>query len=97
MSGAMRSVRKGISCPYQDPNCTRIVETLSSWNESVGNAYRLVDLPPATTSVSSSLPILFRGALRLSMVITTSTGERARVFESPHLMNATDEVAAIKG
>ncbi|XP_067091788.1 melanopsin-A [Osmerus mordax] len=53
MSGALRSVRKGISCPYQDPNCTRIVETLSSWNESVVNAYRLVDLPPATTSLTS--------------------------------------------
>ncbi|XP_051507619.1 melanopsin-A [Myxocyprinus asiaticus] len=52
MSGAVRSVRKGISCPTQDPNCTRIVENLSSWNNSVMSAYRLVDLPPMTTSVA---------------------------------------------
>ncbi|XP_067276969.1 melanopsin-A isoform X3 [Pseudorasbora parva] len=52
VSGAVRSMRKGISCPTQDPNCTRIVESLSSWNNSVMSAYRLVDLPPATTSVS---------------------------------------------
>ncbi|XP_043110643.1 melanopsin-A [Puntigrus tetrazona] len=52
MSGAARSVRKGISCPTLDPNCTRIVESLSSWNNSVMSAYRLVDLPPTTTSVA---------------------------------------------
>uniref|UniRef100_A0A9R1SEL3 Opsin 4a (melanopsin) n=2 Tax=Cyprinus carpio TaxID=7962 RepID=A0A9R1SEL3_CYPCA len=52
MSGAARSVRKGISCPAQDPNCTRIAESLSSWNSSAMSAYRLVDLPPTTTSVS---------------------------------------------
>ncbi|XP_067276970.1 melanopsin-A isoform X4 [Pseudorasbora parva] len=52
VSGAVRSMRKGISCPTQDPNCTRIVESLSSWNNSVMSAYRLVDLPPATTSVA---------------------------------------------
>uniref|UniRef100_A0A8C0YQN1 Opsin 4a (melanopsin) n=1 Tax=Cyprinus carpio carpio TaxID=630221 RepID=A0A8C0YQN1_CYPCA len=52
MSGAVRSVRKGISCPTLDPNCTRIVESLSSWNNSVMSAYRLVDLPPTTTSVA---------------------------------------------
>lgn len=54
MSGAVRSVRKGISCPTLDPNCTRIVESLSSWNNSVMSAYRLVDLPPTTTSVSQT-------------------------------------------
>ncbi|KAK2896655.1 hypothetical protein Q8A67_011143 [Cirrhinus molitorella] len=52
MSGAVSSVRKGISCPTQDPNCTRIVESLSSWNNSVMSAYKLVDLPPTTTSVA---------------------------------------------
>ncbi|XP_026134389.1 melanopsin-A-like [Carassius auratus] len=52
MSGATRSVKKGISCPTQDPNCTRIVESLSSWNNSVMSAYKLVDLPPTTTSVA---------------------------------------------
>lgn len=51
---AVRSVRKGISCPTLDPNCTRIVESLSSWNNSVMSAYRLVDLPPTTTSVSQT-------------------------------------------
>nr|XP_055026967.1 melanopsin-A isoform X1 [Misgurnus anguillicaudatus] len=45
-------MRKGISCPSQDPNCTRIVETLSAWNSSVVSAYRLVDLPPITTPVA---------------------------------------------
>uniref|UniRef100_A0A672MZL6 Melanopsin-A-like n=1 Tax=Sinocyclocheilus grahami TaxID=75366 RepID=A0A672MZL6_SINGR len=34
------------------PNCTRIVERLSSWNNSAMSAYRLVDLPPTTTSVA---------------------------------------------
>ncbi|XP_030628254.1 melanopsin-A [Chanos chanos] len=53
VSSALHSVRKGISCPIQDPNCTRIVETLSSWNSTVVNAYRLVDLPPVATSVTS--------------------------------------------
>ncbi|XDV50202.1 hypothetical protein PO909_019303 [Leuciscus waleckii] len=52
VGGAVSSVRKGISCPTQDPNCTRIVESLSSWNNSVMSAYRLVDLPPTTTSVA---------------------------------------------
>ncbi|TRY92449.1 hypothetical protein DNTS_029600 [Danionella cerebrum] len=46
------SARKGISCPTQDPNCTRIVESLSSWNNSAMGAYRLVDLPPVTTAVA---------------------------------------------
>uniref|UniRef100_A0A671TBS6 Melanopsin-A-like n=1 Tax=Sinocyclocheilus anshuiensis TaxID=1608454 RepID=A0A671TBS6_9TELE len=52
MSGAVRSVKKGISCPTQDPNCTRIVESLSSWNNSAMSAYRLADLPTTTTSVA---------------------------------------------
>uniref|UniRef100_A0A673FXU3 Melanopsin-A n=1 Tax=Sinocyclocheilus rhinocerous TaxID=307959 RepID=A0A673FXU3_9TELE len=52
MSGVVRSVRKGISCPTLDSNCTRIVESHSSWNNSVMSAYRLVDLPPTTTSVA---------------------------------------------
>ncbi|KAK7140106.1 hypothetical protein R3I94_012650 [Phoxinus phoxinus] len=52
VGGAVSSVRKGISCPTQDPNCTRIVESLSSWNNSAMSAYRLVDLPPTTTSVA---------------------------------------------
>ncbi|KAK0150456.1 Melanopsin-A [Merluccius polli] len=38
------SARKGISCPDRDPNCTRITETLSSWNDSSVSRYRLVDL-----------------------------------------------------
>ncbi|KAM9561183.1 melanopsin-A-like [Salvelinus alpinus] len=49
MDGALRSVRKGISCRFQDTNCTRIVETLSSWNDTVVNEYRLVDLPSVTS------------------------------------------------
>uniref|UniRef100_A0A8C7U7G7 Opsin 4a (melanopsin) n=1 Tax=Oncorhynchus mykiss TaxID=8022 RepID=A0A8C7U7G7_ONCMY len=49
MNGTLRSVRKGISCRFQDPNCTRNVETLSSWNDTVVNEYRLVDLPSVTS------------------------------------------------
>nr|XP_029496653.1 melanopsin-A-like [Oncorhynchus nerka] len=49
MNGTLRSVRKGISCRFQDPNCTRIVETLSSLNDTVVNEYRLVDLPSVTS------------------------------------------------
>ncbi|KAJ8359518.1 hypothetical protein SKAU_G00160430 [Synaphobranchus kaupii] len=37
-------VGKSISCPSQDPNCTSMVETLSSWNDSS------VDMPPVATS-----------------------------------------------
>ncbi|XP_006630959.3 melanopsin-A isoform X1 [Lepisosteus oculatus] len=48
----MQSIRRGISCPPQDPNCTRIVESLSVWNESVVNAYKLVELPPLATTVA---------------------------------------------
>uniref|UniRef100_A0A8C8I6U2 G-protein coupled receptors family 1 profile domain-containing protein n=1 Tax=Oncorhynchus tshawytscha TaxID=74940 RepID=A0A8C8I6U2_ONCTS len=48
----MRSVPKGISCPFQDQNCTCIVETLSSWNDTGVNEYRMVDLPSVTTSVA---------------------------------------------
>ncbi|KAJ3610277.1 hypothetical protein NHX12_022370 [Muraenolepis orangiensis] len=51
------SAWKGIWCPVQDPNCTRITETLSSWNDSSVSRYRLVDLsrvlghkPPTTAS-----------------------------------------------
>uniref|UniRef100_A0A8C8CWN9 G-protein coupled receptors family 1 profile domain-containing protein n=1 Tax=Oncorhynchus tshawytscha TaxID=74940 RepID=A0A8C8CWN9_ONCTS len=45
----MSSDRSGISCRFQDPNCTRNVETLSSWNDTVVNEYRLVDLPSVTS------------------------------------------------
>lgn len=54
MNGPLRSVRKGISCRFQDTNCTRIVETLSSWNDTVVSEYQLGDLP-SVTSVSVSL------------------------------------------
>ncbi|XP_038816797.1 melanopsin-A-like [Salvelinus namaycush] len=52
MSDAMRSVPKRISCPFQDPNCTCIVETLSSWNDTGVNESWMVDLPSVTTSVA---------------------------------------------
>ncbi|XP_066549308.1 melanopsin-A [Amia ocellicauda] len=48
----LQSVRRGISCPPRDPNCTRIVETLSAWNDTEVNAYKLVDLPPLATTVA---------------------------------------------
>ncbi|XP_005992235.1 melanopsin-A [Latimeria chalumnae] len=41
-----QAIRRGISCPPHDPNCTKIVETLSYWNDSRANGYKLVDLPP---------------------------------------------------
>ncbi|XP_014056816.1 melanopsin-A isoform X1 [Salmo salar] len=49
MNGPLRSVRKGISCRFQDTNCTRIVETLSSWNDTVVSEYQLGDLPSVTS------------------------------------------------
>ncbi|XP_064789211.1 melanopsin-A-like [Oncorhynchus masou masou] len=49
MNGTLRSVRKGISSRFQDPNSTRNVETLSSWNDTVVNEYRQVDLPSVTS------------------------------------------------
>ncbi|KAJ8418370.1 hypothetical protein AAFF_G00140790 [Aldrovandia affinis] len=57
---AAQSVRKGISCPSQDPNCTRIVETLSAWNDSAVSAYKLVELPPVATSVRKAQGRRFR-------------------------------------
>ncbi|CAI9597513.1 unnamed protein product [Staurois parvus] len=51
------SVRKGITCPSQDANCTRILESLNTWNSSEVSSYKLVELPPVfTTMVSFSLP-----------------------------------------
>ena len=44
------SVKKGISCSDQDPDCLRITQTLSSWNDSA--PYRLVDLTPAPVSLT---------------------------------------------
>ncbi|XP_039624343.1 melanopsin-A isoform X2 [Polypterus senegalus] len=48
-------IRRGISCPPQDPNCTRIVETLLAWNNSIVGAYRLVDLPPLSATEETLL------------------------------------------
>ncbi|KAM9326359.1 melanopsin [Gastrophryne carolinensis] len=45
--------RKGIRCPPQDANCTRILETLGTWNTSAVNSYKLVDLPPLFTTVET--------------------------------------------
>ncbi|CAH2321225.1 melanopsin [Pelobates cultripes] len=46
-----QSMRKGISCPPQDANCTRILESLSTWNDSSEvSSYKLVELPPIVTT-----------------------------------------------
>ncbi|XP_031762318.1 melanopsin isoform X2 [Xenopus tropicalis] len=45
-----QSVRKGITCPPQDANCSRILESLNSWNNSEVNSYKLVELPPIVTT-----------------------------------------------
>ncbi|XP_071756026.2 LOW QUALITY PROTEIN: melanopsin-A [Centroberyx gerrardi] len=60
---ALRSARKGISCPDNDPNCTRITETLalSAWNGSAADAYRLVELElpaPAAATVSTQVAMV---------------------------------------
>ncbi|KAM9010018.1 melanopsin [Ara ararauna] len=34
-----------ISCPFDDPNCTKIVESFNTWNDLEANAYTLTDLP----------------------------------------------------
>ncbi|XP_072280367.1 melanopsin isoform X1 [Pyxicephalus adspersus] len=47
------SVRKGITCPPQDANCTRILESLSTWNSSEANSYKLVELPPIFTTMET--------------------------------------------
>ncbi|XP_073452828.1 melanopsin isoform X1 [Aquarana catesbeiana] len=47
------SVRKGITCPPQDANCTRILESMSTWNSSEVSSYRLVELPPVFTTMET--------------------------------------------
>ncbi|KAM9132613.1 melanopsin [Pangshura tecta] len=43
----IQSIRRGISCPPQNPNCTSTVESLKGvWNDTEANAYKLVDLLP---------------------------------------------------
>ncbi|XP_063814893.1 melanopsin isoform X2 [Pseudophryne corroboree] len=44
------SVRKGITCPPQDANCTRILESVNIWNDSGVSSYKLVELPPIVTT-----------------------------------------------
>ncbi|KAM3912547.1 melanopsin [Leptodactylus fuscus] len=43
-------VRKGITCPPQDENCTKILESVSTWNDSEFSSYKLVELPPIVTT-----------------------------------------------
>ncbi|KAM4636578.1 melanopsin [Discoglossus pictus] len=44
------STRKGITCPPQDANCSMILESLSTWNNSYATSYKLVELAPIVTS-----------------------------------------------
>ncbi|XP_069835289.1 melanopsin [Dendropsophus ebraccatus] len=43
-------IRKGITCPPQDANCTKILESVSTWNDSEVSSYKLVELPPIVTT-----------------------------------------------
>ncbi|XP_001377369.2 melanopsin [Monodelphis domestica] len=36
---------RGLSCPAQDTNCTKIMASMSEWNNTEEDAYHLVDLP----------------------------------------------------
>ncbi|XP_075466675.1 melanopsin isoform X2 [Ascaphus truei] len=45
-----QSLRRGITCPPEDANCSRILDSLSIWNNSEVNAYKLVELPPIPTT-----------------------------------------------
>nr|XP_021152970.1 melanopsin isoform X1 [Columba livia] len=38
-------ILRGISCPSEDPNSTKIVEYFNAWNDLEANAYTLMDLP----------------------------------------------------
>ncbi|XP_040291757.1 melanopsin [Bufo bufo] len=42
--------QKGITCPPQDANCTKILESMSTWNDSEFSSYKLVELPPIVTT-----------------------------------------------
>ncbi|KAG9485236.1 hypothetical protein GDO78_008362, partial [Eleutherodactylus coqui] len=42
--------RKGITCPPEDANCTNILESMSTWNDSEFSSYKLVELPPIVTT-----------------------------------------------
>ncbi|KAG8435042.1 hypothetical protein GDO86_013129 [Hymenochirus boettgeri] len=52
-----QSVRKGITCPPQDANCTKILDSLNTWNNSEANSYKLVELPPTATTDASPYEI----------------------------------------
>ncbi|XP_068114694.1 melanopsin isoform X2 [Hyperolius riggenbachi] len=47
------SVRKGITCPPQDANCSKILESLNTWNNTEVSSYKLVELPPIFTTVET--------------------------------------------
>ncbi|XP_036593160.1 melanopsin [Trichosurus vulpecula] len=39
---------RGLSCPAQDINCTKIMTSISEWNNTEVDAYHVVDLPSIT-------------------------------------------------
>ncbi|XP_053307241.1 melanopsin isoform X2 [Spea bombifrons] len=45
-----QATRRGITCPPQDANCTRILESLGTWNNSEAASYQLVELPALATT-----------------------------------------------
>ncbi|EMP26532.1 Melanopsin-A [Chelonia mydas] len=53
----IQSIRRGIFCPPQNPNCTSTVESLKGvWNDTEANAYKLVDLPPVAPTPTLDVP-----------------------------------------
>ncbi|XP_074092269.1 melanopsin [Macrotis lagotis] len=47
---------RGLSYPDQDANFTKIMSSVSEWNNTEGDAYHLVDLPPITPSAEALSP-----------------------------------------
>nr|XP_033798843.1 melanopsin [Geotrypetes seraphini] len=52
-----QSIERGTSCSPQDINCTKILESLSAWNDTEANAYRLMELPPIPPTRTSVISV----------------------------------------
>lgn len=46
-------IQRGISCPSEDPNSTKTVESIDAWNDLEAVAYTLMDLPLRAPTVSA--------------------------------------------
>ncbi|XP_069611933.1 melanopsin [Ranitomeya imitator] len=43
-------IQKGITCPPQDANCTKITESMNIWNDSEVSSYKLVEMTQIVTT-----------------------------------------------